>query len=304
MTRGRRTPFSYAELVNRHKGRTASLMAPDELRTLEDRTPYSQEWIKKKLHLAWKTRDRYQYPYDRLHLEARRAGLAFCGAYSDPPRWVDVWEYSKEPRTVRDKYGRVLFMDPGIKQKKRIRPEDFAPVTQFEPLYPMHPNPATATQEEKDLRLSAFMNAYAATGLITPSAAYVGVNYYQLLMWVNESAEWQARMVIADEAAKLIMVDIGRQRAMQGDSAMMRFFIERDNPDKYGRGQNKGRHSLPDGVTEESVVGALAMIQKAQEASARQEASLVDQRGEWKKAMELPAEENVFNTIIAPQGQG
>lgn len=280
--RHRLTPFTYADLTNRHGNSRLRVMQPEHVRLLGDREEASKVYLERELRLAWEGRHTRQYPYDRIHRVMRQAGLVHCSVYLDPPKWVKVWEWVNPPRVVKDRWGRVLHMDKGTKEFKKIRPEDFSPVVTFEPLYPMHPDPANITEEDKERRIAAYLNAYAATGLITASARYVGVNYFHIIMWVNESEERQAQLLVAEAAAKLIMVDIGRQRAMSGDAGMLRFFIERDNPDKFGRGGKKA-NNLPDGVTEDAVVSALDMIRKAQEASDSREAesatlALVDQR--------------------------
>lgn len=267
--RRREKPYGMYELA-----RVEPPVGVDQLRLFGDRSERGQIVLTRRLQEAEERGKRQQWPYQGVHRVARWGDLEFCDVHFDPPNYVEVFDYIKRPRVVRDRYGRVLFMDRGIKERKRIRPEDFTPVVRFEPLYPPHPDPANASEEEKALRVSAYLNAYAQTGIITASAQYVGVSYFWILIWVNESPERVAQLQVAKEAAKLVMVDVGRQRAMQGDSAMMRFFIERDNPEQFGKGK---RDSLPDGVTQESVVSALAMIQAAQAAADQKDSGEVKQ---------------------------
>lgn len=272
----RKTPMSYLEMTLAHtrKMRPPKPMTKENIRTFGEMTQYSQKYVMAQMEREASKMDKRQWPYEGLHRVMRRAGMVHCEIGIDPPNWLDAFDWIEKPRKVKDKYGRILFMTRGLKERKRIRPEDFAPLPDFEPLYEMHPNPAMATEDEKEKRIAAFLNAYSMTGLRTPSARYVGVNYYQLILWINEREEWQSQLLIAQEAAKLLMVDIGKQRAMAGDSSMLKFFIERDNPDTYGRGKTKQDSELPEGVTQDSVASALSIIQKAQQDAAKAESAL------------------------------
>jgi hypothetical protein len=181
---------------------------------------------------------------------------------------VKVWHWEERPRQVKDRYGRILYMTKGKRRYETVAATEFSPLVRFDPVFPFHPNPLEATTEEKEERMAAFLNIYAATGLPTPSAQAVGVNYMQMLLWINESEVWQARFVVANESAKKLLEDVGRMRAIQGDSALLTFFVKHDNPDTYGRGVTKGEGTaaLPEGVSSESVADALSIIAGAKRA--------------------------------------
>lgn len=238
-------------------------------------------------------------PLRRLHAACRELRLEHCSFHVEPPKYVMTWVWDVPPRYKLDKYGRILHMTKGTKKRERIRADEFAPMPEFEPIFPLHPNPEEATEEEKDQRRSAFLNAYAASGIPTASAQAVGVAYHYLLLWLNETPIWQSRFRLAQDSAKQIMEDIGRTRAIRGDSALMTFFIKHDNPERYGVGVKKRTDGsvLPEGVTAESVADALRVISAASggrmeamkrelaESAGGERAGLVDQTEGEKQAL-------------------
>lgn len=205
-----------------------------------------------------------QFPLEGLHRVCRKRKLMYASVYLELPAWIKTWDWVEKPRAVYDNYGRLMFMTKGKKKYDVVMAAEFSPLVRFEPVFPMHPDPMKATQEEKEERMAAFLNMYAASGLPTPSAQAVGVNYMQLLIWLNESEVWQARFIVAKESAKQLLQDVARMRAIQGDSALLTFFVKHDNPEQYGRGVRKNEDGgLPEGVSTESVADALGVIQGA-----------------------------------------
>ena len=212
--------------------------------------------------IAFRPESTVQYPIDHMNRVAKQFKLVYFAIYLDPPRHMIVGGSYR--RKVFDEFGRLMYMGPRPVNKK-ILAQDFAPLVQFQEMFTQHPDPVNATDEEKRDRILTYLDMYANSGMITPSARAVGVSYMQLIVWINEKVEFQQMAKLAHEGAKQIMVDIGRQRAMAGDSSLTRFFIESDNPDF--KGKKKGPGLLPEGVTTDSISAALNQVRAAEAAN-------------------------------------
>lgn len=231
---------------------------------LNTRTDWDRRFIADNLRHYTKMDRERRLPLRRLHEFCRRLRLVAADIHVEPPAWIRRRIVLKQGKRVYDRYGRLMYMEKDRTKTTRIPASEFSPLVRFDPVFPMHPDPLSATPEERDERMAAFLNMYAASGLPTPSAEAVGVSYMQLLIWLNEDELWQARFKVAREAAKMVMEDVGRMRAMQGDSSLMTFFLKHDNPEMYGRTARKQDDgALPEGVSSGAVADALSVINTA-----------------------------------------
>lgn len=85
------------------------------------------------------------------------------------------------------------------------------------------------TDEEKTGRVLAFLELYVQTGLRGASAKAVGVAYGVLLLWVSENPDLKLALTMAEEEIKAQYEDVAHLKAMSGDSAMVRFQIDRNS---------------------------------------------------------------------------
>lgn len=189
------------------------------------------DWLSS--HRVFK-RERWKFigVYDNVYETIKRLvemGFVVPLLWRDPPYWLKA----RYGRPVIDRYGRVIYdvweqPTRAIKNPEVFEMKDYEIRREFAP-FPQGYRPNVLEREERVMR---FLELYVEYGHMIAAAKAVGVQYYQLLLWANESEALQAQVAMAEHAVRQHVRSNATVMALNGDKQMITLLMREQMEEK------------------------------------------------------------------------
>lgn len=122
------------------------------------------------------------------------------------------------------------------------------------------------TDEQIEAAVEQFLDDYEETGAGAAASRSQGIPYTRMMTWVLRRKDWQDRMKLANWSINQRIVDKGKEKALGGSDNMIKFFLEREMPERYGVGKmalNPDRSAKVADEVDNAMVKALESADKA-----------------------------------------